>query len=131
MNRYPFNKQLLGGSFVSITLAFDRKVTFATDNNSNGQFDAVDTTGSGAYDQIDTFNVTTDVINDDQISDLDLYLLPKHSININQAIAASISAVSTVDHIFFQIPQTGEYEFWVHPHDADVGPQNYAVAWWR
>jgi hypothetical protein len=34
--------------------------------------------------------------------------------------------------IFFEIPTTGEYEFWVNMWDDDAGAfyRNYAVAWW-
>jgi hypothetical protein len=65
------------------------------------------------------------------INDLDLYFLPRGSFDEGQAEALSISIDSTVDHIFFQVPTTDEYEFWVFQHDADVGTnQNYAVAWW-
>jgi hypothetical protein len=68
---------------------------------------------------------------DDVINDLDIYLLPKFAATIQQSIAASDSAVGTLEHLFFQIPETGEYEFWVRQHDTDVGMnQNYAVAWW-
>jgi len=36
-----------------------------------------------------------------------------------------------VEHIFFQIPEDGDYELWVRQFDADVGTtQDYAVAWW-
>jgi hypothetical protein len=35
-----------------------------------------------------------------------------------------------VDHIFFEIQTTGEYEIWVHQRDSDIGAQKYAVAWW-
>lgn len=119
INKYVFDQKLLEGSFVSITLAFDRKVAFDVDNGTQNE-----------YDVGDTFQESTDPIHDDQIGDLDLYLLPKDSFSKFDAIAQSISADSTVDHIFFQIPSTNEYEFWVYQHDADVGPQNYGVAWW-
>jgi hypothetical protein len=43
----------------------------------------------------------------------------------------SESTVGTVEHIFFRIPTTGSYEFWVNQFDADIdGGQDYAVAWW-
>jgi hypothetical protein len=36
-----------------------------------------------------------------------------------------------VEHLFFQIPETGEYEFWIHQWDDEAGPsQDYGVAWW-
>ena len=40
--------------------------------------------------------------------------------------------MDSVEHIFFQIPETGEYEFWVRQFDATAGGgfQQYAAAWW-
>jgi hypothetical protein len=121
VNKYAFNHQLLGGSFVSITLAFDRNVMFANDVNSNGQYDAGD-----------TFAPSTDiqVPGHDQFSDLDLYLLPKGSTNKNQAIALSETGSSTIEHIFFQVPATNQYEFWVRQSNNNGGPVDYGVAWW-
>lgn len=121
IHKYQFGQQeILGGSFISITLAFDRKVVFDTDNGTPDFFDAGD-----------TFLPSSSFIpGQDQISDLDLYLLPKGAEDISEAIAQSISYDSTIDHIFFQIPATGEYEFWVHQYDDDAGPVNYGIAWW-
>jgi hypothetical protein len=121
-NIYRFNQALVAGSFVSITLAFDRTVTFANDQNSNGKFDFGD-----------TFNASTDMDHpgEDQLSDLDLYLLPKGATSKGQAVASS-EAFGTVDHIFFQIPfdMGGQYEFWVSQFNANIDPEHYAVAWW-
>ena len=68
---------------------------------------------------------------DDLINDLDIFLLPKGSFSITQAVAESTSAEGTLEHIFFQIPTTDEYEIWVRQFDADIaGGQDYAIAWW-
>jgi hypothetical protein len=124
INRYRFADQLLSGSFISITLAWDRVVEFATDGGTIGQYDIGDT----FVEYVDNFPNPPD---DDVINDLDIYLLPKFAPNTSQAIAASIANFGTVEHLFFQIPTTGDYEFWIRQHDADVGMnQNYAVAWW-
>jgi hypothetical protein len=71
--------------------------------------------------------------NDDQINDLDLYLMPKGSFSLNDAIATSFSAVGTVEHIFFRIPENGEYEIWVNQFDEEEfgSGQDYALAWWH
>jgi hypothetical protein len=120
-NIYKFNQNLVGGSFVSITLAFDRTVQFATGG------------AGGVFHSGDTFTPSANAIDpgEDQLSDLDLYLLPKGATNINQAVAAS-TAFGTVDHFFYQIPfaQSGEYEFWVNEFNNNTDPEKYAVAWW-
>jgi hypothetical protein len=120
-NKYVFAQKLVGGSFISITLAWDRHVVFDNDVDMDGEFDIGD-----------TFNESTaNPPNDDQINDLDLYLLPKGAPDFFNPIASSESAEGTLEHIFFQIPTTGEYEFWVNQFDGDIpGGQDYAVAWW-
>lgn len=124
VNRYRFDGELLGGSFISITLAWDRAVRFATDTSPVGQYNSGDTFQQYVDDGINPPD-------DSVINDMDIYLLPKFAANITQTIALSDSAVGTLEHLFFQIPTTGEYEFWIRQHDADVGTnQNYAVAWW-
>jgi len=67
---------------------------------------------------------------DDVINDLDLYFQPAFAGNVNQARAFSVSGVGTVEHIFFQVETTGEFEFWVRQRDEDVSQnQDYAVSW--
>jgi hypothetical protein len=123
INKYVFEEPLLANSYVSITLAFDRGVFLLDDAGTIGEWDPGDT-----FEQYEDFTPHAD----DVINDLDLYLLPKDATDFEQAIAVSTSSDSTIDHIFAQIPTTGEYEFWVHQWDQDFfGPgQPYAVAWW-
>jgi hypothetical protein len=124
INRYQFAGELLGGSFISVTLAWDRVVEFDIDLGTPGEYDLGDTF-------VEYIDDGLNPPDDSVINDLDIYLLPKFAGNISQTIAASDSAVGTLEHLFFQIPETGEYEFWVRQHDADVGmTQDYAVAWW-
>ena len=124
VHRYPFNEPLMGSSFVSITLAWDRHVAFENDANMNGEFDSGDTFAPYVDDGINPPD-------DSVINNLLIYLLPKFAGTRGQAVAASIANVGTVQHIFFQIEDAGEYEFWVWQHDLDVGPsQDYAIAWW-
>src|SRR5262245_42403778 len=36
----------------------------------------------------------------------------------------------SVEHLFFQIPREGEYEFWVRHAAGRSDPQAYGIAWW-
>ena len=124
-NRYQFDRPLQGGDFISITLAWDRHVTFATDTAPVGVFNAGDSFNPSTADP----DISPE--DDDLINGMELYLLPKGAATITDSIALSVSAIGTVQHIFFQIPTTGDYEFWVRQSDEDIpGEQNYAVAWW-
>jgi len=51
---------------------------------------------------------------------------------IDDAIAQSFSNDSTIEHLFFQIPATGNYDLIVEQFDAEAaaGGQPYAIAWW-
>lgn len=119
VNRYQFDQELQADNFISITLAWDRHVEFNDGDND------------GMYDPSDSFDLYTDPDANDVINDLDIYLMPKFAGGIGQAIAASTSLVGVVEHLFFQIPETGEYEFWVIQQDTDVAnSQDYGVAWW-
>lgn len=96
---------------------------------------ATDTAPTNLYNEGDSFApYVDDGINppdDSVINDLTLYFLPKFAGGIGQAEAVSISNVGTVEHIFFQVPSTGDWEFWVVQEDIDTGAtQDYAVAWW-
>jgi hypothetical protein len=119
VNRYQFDQELQADNFISLTLAWDRHVEF-NDGDSDG-----------VYDPSDSFDLYTDPDANDVINDLDIYLMPKFAGSLGQAIAASTSLVGVVEHLFFQIPETGEYEFWVIQQDTDVAnSQDYGVAWW-
>jgi hypothetical protein len=84
---------------------------------------------SGAYDIGDIFDVAGDF--DEGFNDLDLYLLPQGATSIDEAIARSVSSTN-LEHVFFQIPTTGMYEFWVYEFDNPLfsAGTDYAVAWW-
>lgn len=124
INRYQFNTELSGDSFISITLAWDREVPFSP--------------GDGpTYESGDTFVdfKTTDGAGappaDSQINNLTLWLLPAGSMTTADAIATSDANEGTLQHIFFQLPNAGEYEFWVEQRDNEVSPtQDYGIAWW-
>jgi hypothetical protein len=93
-NKYVFNQPLAADSYVSLTLAWDR----------HWVLDELEQPVDGEYAPGDQF------IND-FLEDLNLYLMRAGDTNVNQAIASSTSTVQNVEHIFAQIPTTGNYEF--------------------
>ncbi len=93
-----------GGSYVSLTLTWDRVVSL-NDSNSNGLYDD---NGSESFSAA-------------PLADLDLYLLKKNETDLGKAVWSSISSVDNVEHIFYKLPQKdAEYEFWVVQH-GNVG----------
>lgn len=124
--KYVFAQQLTAGMFVSVTLVWDRRVDLDNDAGTLGAFNAGDTFTKSESPSFQPEN-------DDQINDLDLHFLPQGAISTATEVAASISTVGTVEHIFFRIPTTGNYEFWVSQFDQESFTptgQDYAVAWW-
>ncbi len=90
-----------------------------------------------AFDAGDTFKVYTQDPNDPQadsvINNLRLWLLPGDANTTSDAIAVSDFNEGTVQHIFFQLPTTGQYQFWVEQVDAETAvgtTQSYGIAWW-
>jgi hypothetical protein len=69
-NIYAINQPLLGGSFISVTMAWDRNVVFNDEVNANGLFDFGET-----FEQYSAFPPSQPHA-DDVINDLDLYLVP-------------------------------------------------------
>jgi hypothetical protein len=135
INKYPLAGTLTQNHFISITLAWDRQVDFAVDADMDGAFDAADMDMDGDLDPIDSFEQSMSMFpepdSDDLINNLDIFLLPKGSATIQQSVAESVSAEGTLQHIFFQIPATDEYEIWVRQFDDEAGNgQDYALAWW-
>jgi hypothetical protein len=126
INRYSIGPQLFGGSFISVTMAWDRIVNFAVDQGTQNFYDDI----SEEADLFDPWDDATPPA-DDQINDLDLYLVPA-GMTIDDAIATSLSNDSTIEHLFFQIPATGNYDLIVQQFDGEAaaGGQAYAVAWW-
>ncbi len=112
LNKYIFDEPLVKDSYVSITLAWDREIQLQDTVVANGQYDIGET------------------FTDLGMTDLDLYLFEKGETDISKHVWASLSLVDSVEHIFFQIQKTGEYEFWVRQFDEPLGDQFYGVAWW-
>ncbi len=109
---YVLSQPLQRGSFVAITLAWDRLVEL-NDPNKNGRFDV----GEGFRDR--------------GLNNLDLYLLPAESKDLMSSTCASTSDVDSVQHIFCPIPATGNYKIRVQfRHKVNEATQPYALAWW-
>lgn len=110
---YSINQPLVGGSFISATLAWDRVITLE-DSNQNG-----------LYDLGETFEAQ-------DLNNLDLYLLKADEDDISNSVWSSESEADSVEHIFFQIPETGQYKLRVvyRQQMTRDTPQDYALAWW-
>ncbi|MEO1592669.1 MAG: S8 family serine peptidase, partial [Cyanobacteria bacterium J06632_22] len=110
---YVFAQPLVAGSYLSATLTWERQVVL---NDQNG---------NGLYDDGESFS-------DRGLNNLDLYLLPADSNNLADSIWSSVSEVDSVEHIFRQIPQTGQYKLRVvyRQRVNDDLAQRFALAWW-
>ena len=112
-NEYVFEDPLPAGSFVSITLAWDRIVNLDMDAGTTGEYDVNDTFESVGF------------------NDLDIYLLPQGSTTFGDAVWSSNSADSNLEHLFFQIQTTDMYEFWAYEFGSPIQlGTDYAIAWW-
>ncbi|MBD1874358.1 S8 family serine peptidase [Nodosilinea sp. FACHB-131] len=110
---YEFADALQAGSFLSATLAWERVVELV-DANRNGLYDL----GEG--------------FNDKGLNNLDVYLMPADEDDITKSVWSSVSEVDSIEHIFYQIPETGRYKLRVvYQQQAHSEPtQPYALAWW-
>lgn len=109
---YALETPLQQGSFVSLTLTWDRLVEL-NDRNRNGQFDA----GEGFTNR--------------GLNNLDLYLMRAEDTDIRKSVASSISDLDNVEHIFHPVPTTGRYKIRVQFRQRINQPiQPYALAWW-
>ncbi len=109
---YALEKPLKQGSFVSITLAWNRLVELA-DANQNGEYDL------------------GEEFRDRGLNNLDLYFMRLEDNDPQQSVSSSISAVDSVEHIFAKVPMTGRYKIRVQFRDRRNEPiQPYALAWW-
>lgn len=110
---YVFETPLQGGSYLSATLAWERLVVLL-DENENDVFDMGES------------------FDDRGLNNLDLYLMRAEDDDIANSIWSSVSTVDSVEHIFTQLPATGNYKLRVvyHQQVADELAQNYAIAWW-
>jgi hypothetical protein len=110
---YNIGSNLKKGSFVSITLAWNRLVELI-DKNQNKQFDVGES------------------FQDKGLNNLDLYLIKADASSTDKgSICASISEVESVEHIFCPVPDTGKYKIRVQYRQQVNGiSQDYALSWW-
>ncbi|WP_017316082.1 S8 family serine peptidase [Mastigocladopsis repens] len=110
---YELAKPLQQGSFVAITLNWDRLVEL-NDKNKNGQFDAGEDFRNRGLNNLDLYLVKAD----DQDGNAD-------------AVCSSISDVDSVEHIFCPVPASGHYKIRVQfQKKVNEATQPYALAWW-
>jgi len=109
---YVFATPLQGGMYLSATLAWDRWVDL-DDRNGDGEFQVGES------------------FSDRGLNNLDLYLMPAEATDVKDSLWSSVSAVDSVEHLFFRIPSTGRYKLRVSYRDEiHPGNQSYGVAWW-
>ncbi|MBE9034801.1 S8 family serine peptidase [aff. Roholtiella sp. LEGE 12411] len=110
---YVLAKPLKQGSFIAISLSWDRLVEL-NDRNNNQQFDVGEN------------------FRDRGLNNLDLYLVKADAKNTDAgAVCSSISPIDSVEHIFCPVPATGNYKIRVHfRQKLNEATQPYALAWW-
>ncbi|MBO3460891.1 S8 family serine peptidase [Aetokthonos hydrillicola Thurmond2011] len=109
---YTLDKKLQQGSFIAITLIWDRLVELE-DKNKTGEYDA------------------NDEFRDRGLNNLALYLVKADARNTEAAICSSTSEVDNLQHIFCPVPATGNYKIRVQfPRKVNENTQPYALAWW-
>ena len=107
---YIFDQPLKGGSYLNATLSWERIVEL---NSSDEYFDVGE-----------NFRGLP-------LSNLDLYLLPADTDDINDSVWASVSTEDSLEHIFIPIPETGRYKLRVVQKETTFQEaQPYALAWW-
>lgn len=110
---YVFSNAIAKDTYVSATLDWRREITF-NDANNDGLYDPGN----------DTFAARAADV-------LYMYLMPKTSNNIADAIWSSISDVDNLQHIFFKVPQLGDYKLRVKFQTDNASAEtNYGLAWW-
>jgi hypothetical protein len=109
---YAIAKPLKKGSFISITLTWDRLVELQ-DKNRNEQFDAGES------------------FSDRGLNNLNVYLMKAEENDTSKSIWSSESNIDSVEHIFHKIPDNDRYKIRVR-YDRKVNEpvQPYALAWW-
>jgi subtilisin family serine protease len=109
---YVLEQPLQANSFVSATIAWDRKVELR-DTNNNDLFDVGET------------------FEDSGLNNLDIYLMRAEDDDIANSVWSSDSDVDSVEHIFHQVSEAGRYKIRVVYRDRVNEPtQSYAIAWW-
>ncbi|MDH6084868.1 S8 family serine peptidase [Umezakia ovalisporum] len=105
---YAINRPLKQGSFVSITLTWNRLVEL-NDSNKNQEYDLGETFSHGG------------------LNNMDLYLMKADA----GVACASVSKIDSVEHIFCPVPATGNYKIRVQfRQQVNKATQAYGLAWW-
>lgn len=109
---YQLKKPLKAGSFVSLTLSWDRLVELEDKNNNQ------------AYDEGENFR-------DRGLNNLDLYLVQDTPNGSTSIACSSVSEVDSVEHIFCPVPTAGKYKIRIqYKKQINEAKQPYALAWW-
>jgi hypothetical protein len=109
---YVLEQPLKAGSFVSLTLAWERVVDL-DDKNKNNAFDVGES------------------FRDRGLNNLDLYLVPADDDGTNKSVCSSVSEVDSIEHIFCPVPTAGRYKIRVqYRQQVNEATQPYALAWW-
>ncbi len=109
---YVLEKPLKAKSFVSLTLAWDRRVELQ-DTNKNKQFDIGES------------------FRDRGLNNLALYLMPANENDTRKSVCSSVSEVDSVQHIFCPVSTSGQYKIRVqYRKQVNEAAQPYALAWW-
>lgn len=110
---YALAQPLKPGSFVSMTLTWNRLVEL-NDTNKNNEFNIGET------------------FRDRGLNNLDLYLLNAETNTIVDATCTSVSEVDSVEHVFCRVPNSGgKYKIRVQfQQKVNHAVQPYALAWW-
>ncbi len=126
--RYEIGPALRAGSYISITLTWDRIVEFDIDQGNDNIYQIGDT-----FETYPTGNL------EEVMNDLDIYLVQRGQ-EFFEALpgAGSIGEIAfggyNLEHVFYEIPTTGLYDIIVEHMDTGLafplGAEEYAIAWW-
>jgi hypothetical protein len=109
---YVLAKPLQQGSFIALTLTWNRLVELS-DTNKNQQYDLGER------------------FRDRGLNNLDLYLVSAESNDPVVSACSSISKFDSVEHIFCPVSVTGKYKIRVvFRQSVNEATQPYALAWW-
>ncbi len=115
---YLLTNPLQAGDFISATLAWDRPILYA-DNGITGVYEP----GTDGFAGL-------------PLDNLDLYLMLNDDTATEQALWSSVSTVDNLEHIFWQVPDAGDYKLRVvFTEDTTFAPgfestPDFALAWW-
>jgi hypothetical protein len=121
-NKYALNVPIQQGMWFATTLAWDRRITMFDSDSDN------------EYDMGEDFFEDLGGTPESSFNRMWLYVVPAGANDTSQAVHTSVSERDNLQHIFFPIPATGQYEIWIEQLDVhQLDPQEsqpYALAWW-